>query len=217
MPELSNDQEAQELKLRRLYFGVVLSITLMYFLGALFYADPFHFWQHALSELGTTKTLQGTPNLPSALIVTTGMFITGRLLLEAARVYRDNDFYSKRQLKSWLLYCASLGAFIAISPNDLMHTIHTIGSALLVGGTFLVSMLMVWDSRAYYHKGIIYLVLFLLSISVLFYTITYFSGMEIKQAAQKICLISMLLVLYKRSRIALNANAIDSYIQLANG
>jgi hypothetical protein len=214
---MTDYQDNQELKLRRLYLGVVLSVILMYFLGALFYADPFYIWQHALSELGTTKTLLGTPNMPSALIVTTGMFITGRLLLEAARVYRNNDTFSNRQIKSNLLYSASLGAFIAISPNDLMHTTHTIGSALLVGGTFLLSMIMVWDSRVYYNPDIISLVMILLSISVLFYALTYFSGLAIKQAAQKICLISILFVFYKRSRIPYNKNADGSYLHPAKG
>ena len=217
MPDISNGQAQQELKLQRIYRWVVGCIILMYFVGAIFYADPFNFWEHALSELGTTKTLLGTQNIPSALIVTTGMFITGRLLLEAARIYWNSEFYSKRYVKSGLLYCASLGAFIAISPNDLMHTVHTIGSALLVGGIFLLCMIMGWDSQAYYGMRIVYLVMAILSISVLLYAVTYFSGLAIKQATQKICLISLLLIMFQRSRIALNKKAIDSQLLLTQG
>jgi hypothetical membrane protein len=215
MSEMTGRQDGPEQQLRRIYRSVVFCIILMYFFGAIFYADPFHFWQHALSELGTTKTLLGTPNLTSALIITTGMFITGRLLLEAARVYRYNDFYTAHIIKSGLLYISSLGAFIAISPNDLMHTIHTIGSAFLVGGIFLVSMLMVWDSRAYYSKGVIYLIMILLGIAVLLYAVTYFSGSDVKQVTQKICLISLLIILFQRSRIRLNRDAIETHLHLA--
>jgi len=121
MPSQICTQTYQEYKLRRIYRWIVLVITVMYLLGILFYADPFHFWQHALSEIGTTKTLLGTPNLPSALFVMTGMFMTGRLLLGAARIYRNTYFYNKRYLKSSLLYLASLGAFISICPNDLLQ------------------------------------------------------------------------------------------------
>jgi len=217
MPELTNGQVRQELKLRRIYFWIMGSVVLMYLLAAVFYADPFSFWQHALSELGTTKTLLGTANTPSALIVTSGMFITGRLLLEAARIYRINDFYTNRSLKSALLYCASLGAFIAISPNDLFHTIHTIGSAFLVGGIFLLSMVLAWDSQAYYSKGIVILVMAILVICILFYAVTFFSDMAIKQAAQKICLISLLLILFQRSRLSLNEEAIKSQINHYQG
>ena len=67
--------------LSHLYLYVVISISSTYLLGALFYADKFNFWQHALSELGTTKTLTGTPNTISAYLVALGIFITGWLLL----------------------------------------------------------------------------------------------------------------------------------------
>jgi hypothetical protein len=196
-------------KLKRLYRWLEWTIILMYLGGALFYADPFHFWQHALSEIGTTRTLLGTPNLASSLIVTTGLFIIGRLLLEVARVYRNNKVYSKRIIKSNLAYCASLGAFISISPNDLLHSIHTFGSATLIGGTFLLTMIMIWDYQDHYGSNKAYLVMAVLTISVIAYAITYFSGLEIKQAVQKICLINMLLTIYQRTRISLNIKSMD--------
>jgi len=212
MPELTASQDQGENKLRRIYRKIIICIILMYFLAALYYADPFYFWQHALSELGTTRTLQGTPNLASALIVTTGMFITGRLLLEGARVYRYNASYTQRYLKSGLLYCASLGAFISISPTNLLYLVHTIGSALMIGGVFLLSILIIWDSRIYYSPTLVYMSMLILGGTVLAYAITYFSGFDIKQAVQKICLISLLFVLYQRSRITLNITALEKKI-----
>ncbi len=55
--------------LSHLYLYMVISISSTYLLGRLFYAVKFHFWQHAISELGTTRTLTGTPNTISAFLV----------------------------------------------------------------------------------------------------------------------------------------------------
>jgi hypothetical protein len=174
----------------------------MYLLGSLFYADPLHFWQHARSEIRITKTLLGTPNLPSALIVMTGMFIAVRLLLEAARVYRDDNCYPNRPLKIGFLYTTSLRAFFSISPVNLLHLIHTIGSAMLTGGVFLLTLAMAWEFRILYDSVKIYLVMISLGFTVLAYTVTYFNGLEIKLAIQKIYLAYLSLILYQRSRIS---------------
>jgi hypothetical protein len=209
MPDLTARQDQQENYLRRIYRGTINCMIMMYILGAVFYADPFHFRQHALSELGTTRTLLGTPNLASALFVTAGMFITGRLLLEAARVYRYNAFYSQRYLKSGFLCCASLGAFIAMVPNNLLHLVYTISSALLIGVVFLLILFMTCDSKVYHSPALVYLAMSILGGTVLVYAITFFSRLEIKQAVQKICLISLQFILYQRSRIQLNLSALE--------
>ncbi|MEJ2447105.1 MAG: hypothetical protein P8Y37_04105 [Anaerolineales bacterium] len=104
-------------KLTKLLRYIVIDITLTYVLAAVFYADAFHFWQHALSELGTTVTLLGTPNLAAMIVITIGMFISGRLLLEAANLYRDNPQFTKSSVKRILFSIASLGSFIIIFPN----------------------------------------------------------------------------------------------------
>ena len=62
-------------RLSSLFHYLVFNITITFFLGAIFYADPYHFWEHALSELGTTITIKGTPNLVSCITITLGLFI----------------------------------------------------------------------------------------------------------------------------------------------
>ena len=197
-----SNQLDQEIHLRRIYRWIVLDILTMYLVGAFLYADPFHFWSHALSEIGTTKTLLGTPNMPSALIVMSGMFVAARMLLKAARIYLRNNIYPNQYRKAGLLYIASLGAFISISPNDLFHLIHTIGSALLIGSVFLITLLMVWECREIIDPRMAYSIMSSLGITILAYTVTYFSDLEIKQAPQKLCLANLLIVLYQRSRIS---------------
>ncbi len=187
-----------EIKLSRLLRYTVIDVILTYSIAALFYTDPFQFWRHAFSELGTTVTLTGNPNLVSSVIVTCGMFICGRLLLETARLYQNNPGYTRHRAKSRLLFTASLGAFISLAPNNLFHTIHTIGSAMMIGGIFLYIILLLWeepDQKSRQRNWLAGLV----CLSILGYAVTYFAGWEIKQAAQKVCLINLLFLLYRRA------------------
>jgi len=128
--------EIRDQALSRLYLFVVISISSTYMLGALLYADKFHFWQHALSELGTTRTLTGTPNTISAFLVTLGMFTTGWLLLAIAGFYQTQSNVLNRRLKCILLYIAGTRSLITIFLNDLFYVLHSIGSGLIIGNGF---------------------------------------------------------------------------------
>lgn len=183
----------------RLFQYLVINIAGTYLLGAVFYADPFHFWDHAFSELGTTFTLLGTPNLTSSVIITLGMFITGRLLLEIARTFRQDPKHLHANYKSALMYLASLGSFISIFPNNLFHNIHSIGSALIIGSIFLFDLFLLTEGLVSPKPLLAYLLFGILSLSVLSYAITYFMDVPIKQATQKICVINLLLILFQGS------------------
>jgi uncharacterized membrane protein YuzA (DUF378 family) len=176
-----------------------MNIALTYLLGAIFYADSFHFWNHAFSELGTTITLEGTPNLTSSVIMTLGMFISGRLLLEVARIYERIQNHPHTYLKSRLIYIASLGSFISIFPNNLYHTIHSVGSACCIGGIFLFDLVLLLEGLVSQKPIITYILVGLLSLSVISYAITFFIDLPIKQATQKICLINLLLIMIQGS------------------
>ncbi|MCK4800718.1 MAG: hypothetical protein KAS84_01910 [Anaerolineales bacterium] len=78
-------------KISLLYRRVVISILTTYILGGLFYADPFHFWQHTLCEFGTTRALQGNPIIQSPVLFSLGMLITVRFILEIAFFYHPTS------------------------------------------------------------------------------------------------------------------------------
>jgi hypothetical membrane protein len=118
------------------YLYMVISIPSTYLLGRLFYADKFHFWQHALSELGRTRTLTGTPNTISAILVALGMFITGWLLLTIAGIYQNQSNFMNHRLKNILLNIAGTRSLITIFLNDLFFVLHSIGSGLIIGNGF---------------------------------------------------------------------------------
>ena len=184
-------------RLLRLLQYLVFNIVGTYLLGAIFYADPFHFWEHALSELGTTVTLLGTPNLTSSLIITLGMFISGRLMMEIARYYQQDLTRPHAKIKSSLMYLASLGMFISIFPNNLFHTIHSVGSAFTIGSIFFFDLILILEGVTSQKPALAYLLIGILCMSVFSYAITYFMGLAIKQATQKTCIIYLLLILVK--------------------
>lgn len=187
-------------KLSHLYLYVVISISSTYLLGALFYADKFHFWQHALSELGTTRTLTGTPNTISAFLVALGMFTTGWLLLTIAGMYQAQSNLLNQHLKCFLLYIAGIGSFITIFPNDLFHVLHSIGSGMMIGPIFIIELLMLWERKLVIGITKVYSVSILLSVSILTYAAAFFRYHDIQQVAQKFCIFNLLLILYNRSK-----------------
>jgi hypothetical protein len=199
MSTAKKDAKLTEFRLMRLFQYLVINISGTYLLGAIFYADPFHFWNHAFSELGTTITLLGTPNLASSMIMTLGMFINGRLMLEIARTFRLDPARLHGKYKSVLMYTASLGSFISIFPNNLHHTIHSIGSALIIGSFFFFDLILLKEILVSQKPLLAYILIGILSLSVLSYAITYFMGLPIKQATQKICVINLLLILFQGS------------------
>lgn len=194
---ISSDGTAVERKQARLFRFLAVNLSCTFLLGAIFYADPFHFWEHALSELGTTITLFGKPNLASAVIITLGTFINGRLMLEIARLYQLNDSQPLTHYKSGLMYTASLGSFISIFPNNLFHLIHSIGTGLLIGSIFLFDLILLKEGFGSHPPTLIYFLAGILSFSVLSYAVTFFMGLQIKQAAQKYCVINLLLILFQ--------------------
>ena len=198
MTQVSPKNQVQ--RLSWLYAAFVLSVIGTYGLGALFYADPFNFLEHALSELGTTLTLLGTPNYKAAVLVSLGMLITAGVLFVMANIYRltpDLHYHSK---KSLLLYTACAGALIAIFPNNINHFMHSVGSALEIGSIYILTLILIEENNQ--HIGPIppEVLTALISLFIVFYSAAFFFDTPAKQSSQKLCLTSLLLVLYSCTR-----------------
>lgn len=100
------------------------------------------------------------------------------------------------------MYTASLGSFISIFPNNLFHTIHSIGSGLLIGSIFFFDLTLLWESVGTHKALVTAFLVGILSLSVLAYAVTYFLGLPIKQATQKICIINLVWIFLESSRLA---------------
>jgi hypothetical protein len=193
-PLTSDDQ-----KLRELFRRIEVFIFLTFTLGAVFYADRFHIWEHALSEISTTRTLQGTPNLLSTAIISLGMILVNAHLLEIAALYRKNADFPHHQVKSILMYMAGMGSLLSIFPNNHFHLIHSIGSGMLIGPFYIINLLFLWERKQEMPRLWWCLLTLILSITVLWYAGTFFMNMDIKQIAQKFCVVSILFILHQRA------------------
>ncbi|MFO8037020.1 MAG: hypothetical protein R6U57_10380 [Anaerolineales bacterium] len=165
-------------KIRKLFRRVEVFIILTFTLGAVLYADTFHIWEHALSEIGTTRTLKGTPNLLATTIITLGMILTNAQLLEIAALYRKNTHFPHHRIKSIFMYMAGAGALISVFPNNHFHLIHSIGSGMMIGPFYIINLLFLWERREDYAKVWFFLLMSFLSISVLWYAATFFMNHE---------------------------------------
>lgn len=192
--------EGTEIRLERLYTALILSIIGTYGLGALFYADPFIFWEHALSELGTTVTLLHTPNLKAAVFVSLGMFTTAGLLLELAKIHHQTPNLHYHTQKSLLLGTASAGALIAIFPNNLFHLVHSIGCGMLIGSIYILELILIEENNQSIGPINPIMITSLISLLVVYYTAAFFFDTPAKQPSQKLCLIGLLLILYSCTR-----------------
>jgi hypothetical protein len=190
----------KEIPLANLFSALVLSITGTYGLGALFYADPFNFWEHALSELGTTVTLLGTPNYKAAVLVSLGMLITAWVLLKLATIHKQTPTLHYHTKKSLLLYTASIGALIAIFPNNLFHFMHSVGSGMMIGSIYILELILIEEND--HHIGPLspLAIVTLISLLVVVYTAAFFFDTPAKQPSQKLCVASLLLVLFNATR-----------------
>ena len=130
-----------------------------------------------MSELGTTITLLGTPNLRAALFVSLGMLISGKLLFGTGHYYMSHPTFM----------------------NNKFHTLHSLGSAMKIGPIFILEMIMLWERKPILGLLKLNTIIILLSISVLTYAVAFFSDTDFKQVSQKFCVINLLLVLVEGS------------------
>ena len=117
-----------------------------------------------------------------------------------ANIHRQTPNLHFHTKKSLLLYAASAGALIAIVPNNLNHFMHSVGSALVIGSVFILDLILIEEKTKGFGPIKPILITSLISLLVIFYTASFFFNTPAKQPSQKICLISLLLVLYSCTR-----------------
>lgn len=121
---------------------VVLSLFMLLTLmsAVLFYTEPFRFWHHAFSNLGSTQTKSGLLNITARTIFALGMVLEAGVMLCIAAQYARSRSLSLAQLRSGLALLGATGFAISIFPNDLYHTLHSIGVGVVMGALNFFTM-----------------------------------------------------------------------------
>ncbi|MBN2045927.1 MAG: hypothetical protein JW757_12970 [Anaerolineales bacterium] len=174
-----------------LFFLTFLVLFASFGLAVLFYQEPFSFWEHAFSDLGCTVTRQGKPNLVPRAIYATGMLVEGVLMLQISRQFTGQLKFRNQIIKRDLALLGVVGAVISILPNDLYHTIHSIGSGILVGVMYFFTMIFHFEGRQQLPRWRVALDIALLQVAVFPYAVAFFANWESKQSFQKLCLIGI--------------------------
>lgn len=197
-------------KIRILISKLVILIVGTFLLSIITYGGHFSFWYSAFSDLGSTTTPEGEPNLFSCLIFVTGIVICGCILFRVSRLFQQDRQILHHRAKSQLGLLGSIGCFIFVFPHNINNNIHMIGAAMFVATMWALGTLILIESYNQSRKEQVLLLQTVLQITVLSYAITYFADLPIKNIAQKFATFGLLIVL----KIATSANirtAFDSF------
>jgi len=186
----------------RLFFSISLIIPVTLVLAFVLYREPFFFLQNAFSELGETVTPQGHSNLMSRIVFSAGWLACSVLMVQISYRYGKSRVLRNATFKRWLAMLGGVGFLVAVTPNDVSHLLHSIGMGLVVGVTYLFGVLFLIELKTGISAFIFYSHMILLQSVVLTYAFAYFLDASIKQAAQKLCVIGLLIVVERAATIA---------------
>lgn len=164
--------------------GLIL-VTLS--LGIITYGEKFLFWEHALSYLGGVHTQNGSPNSLSLMIFGSGMISCALICLHINRLLCNDP-------SKYLFRTCGGGFVLMIVPCDLLNQVHSIGAAMVFATLWFFTVLLVNDLNKIYRTRA-YLYHFILHGTVLPYAFMYVAGSPFRQAAQKVAVLGMMLIL----------------------
>ena len=199
--ELSH-QPSYDPRISGLFFAICLVIPVTIFLALLFYGEPFHLWRDAFSQLGETITPSGNANIVSRLIFSTGWMTSGVLMAMICVRFAVRRDLTLHRVKSGLAFLGAVGFFIATTPNNLNHLVHSIGMGIEVGVMYFFSMILLIELRSCIRRSVFSGQIALLHAAVLTYAATFIANSDSKQLAQKLCILGLLLVMGRMITIA---------------
>ncbi len=163
-------------------------IFLVFITGTFVYAGEFRFWDDALSYLGKIYPVNGQSNTLSFIIFSSGMIASSVLCLRMSMIinsYREHIYYR-----------ISAAGFILIAiPTDFINILHTLGGALVVGSFWFYTLRKLIELFGKVKKSRVVLYHFILHGTVIPYAILYASGTGIRQGAQKIAVLGLVIML----------------------
>jgi len=189
-------------EISKLFFMICLIIPVTLILAVLLYRDTFHFLRNAFSQLGETVTPQGQSNLASRLMFSAGFIACGVAMINISSRYGKNRDLRNRSIKRWLALAGGVGFFVAITPNDISHSAHSVGMGTAVAVSYFFGIIFLLELRPRIPAYVFYANMLILQTSVLTYAATYFANSSHDKIAQKLCVVGLLLVMERAVTIA---------------
>jgi hypothetical protein len=179
---------------------LILPITLI--VALLLRREPFYFFWTAFRERGQMVTAGGQLNLMPRWIFTLGWIACGLAMLKISAGFWEQHDLRWHALKSCLALCGGVGFFIAITSNDLSHVLDSIGMGMIVGLTYSFGVIFMLELRCEFASAAWWATLLLLQRLVLSHAAAFLMDSMLKQAAQKLCVLGLLIVVEKASTMA---------------
>jgi hypothetical membrane protein len=165
---------------------MISGILAFWFLAIINYGEPFRFFYHAFSSLGSLETPGGFPNQRSVIYFVISMLIVSNLMWSLARFYRQNKPVNGNYY-AFLYYLGSVGAIITCMPVSISKPIHSVGSGLLVFSHVFITLIRILSQKGRASTFHLVLRIFLLFIPILAYAYTWAAWKEdVVQFYQKI-------------------------------
>jgi|GEM_PF-1709901 len=202
MDKTRNCLASYDPEISKLFFMMSLIIPVTLILAVLFYRDTFHFLRNAFSQLGETVTPQGAPNLTSRLVFSAGFMSCGIAMFNISSRYRKNRDLRNRSIKQLLALAGGVGFFVAVTPNDISHSVHSVGMGTAVAVTYFFGTIFLLELRPRIPAFTFYANMVILQTSVLTYATAFFADSSYNKMAQKLCVVGLLLVMERAVTIA---------------
>ena len=171
------------------YLTYLLSLILIVFLaGSAVYAEQFKFWDDAISYLGKIYPVNGISNLYSFIIFSSGMIVSSLICFRISIILRGTKDY-------FIYIIAGIGFILLAVPTDFINIIHTLGGALEVGSFWFYVLKSLIQLLKVRNKMKIFFYHVILHGTVIPYAILYSMGSPLRQGAQKIAVLGLIIIL----------------------
>ena len=164
-------------------------------LGILFYGEPFRFWQHAFSDLGNTVTRGGHANTAARLIFSAGMVLSSAIMLGISTRFAGRRDLRLHAVKGWLARLGVVGCLVSIYPNNVDHTVHSVGVGIVIGVVYLLTMIFHLELRSRILSRLFWADVSIMQVAVFSYAWAFFADSASKQSLQKTCVVGLLFAL----------------------
>jgi hypothetical membrane protein len=171
-------------------------------LAVLVYGEPFRFWHDAFSDLGNTVTHGGHRNAAARLIFSVGMTASSAIMLWICSRYAGRRELRHHAVKCWLARLGALGCLISIYPNDIDHTVHSVGVGTVIGAVYLFTMIFHLELKREISPRLFWADLLIMQVAVFSYAWAFFADAASKQSLQKTCIVGLLLAMQRGATAA---------------
>lgn len=167
----------------------LLGLILVVFISAILVQNnKFDLSEDALSSLGNIYPGEPNTNLAGFMIIVSGMLLASIISFRISKDLKNVTKYS-------ILKLTGVGFILLAVPSNQVNILHSLGGVVVIGSLWWFMSKSLFNLYEETRNFRILLYLFILQATVLPYAILYFTGAPVRQAAQKLAVLGIILIL----------------------